>query len=342
MNAIIRYYGDTKDVILPLNYLNFTKSLSEMLQNSDENLSNVSIFYIKNKNKYFVKSSNDYSQLLEKLKNEEVSVIDIEIKIGDNKSKTNHEKKKNNDKNDEKDSLSGKGSNTDILFNNQNKEKDKSKNNNNAEIYNQESNEIENEIKSESQNIISSYNSLENKDINYNENCEICKSKIIETLFKCLECQNYFCEDCETKKGHKHPLLKIKTFEDYMKYKTIIFNNSQKHYLKEKIFVDHLKSQNMNSGKSNNLIDSNFKKNNDIQNNIHETRKDKDNNSYIELQKKERVVSDYKIELHKKLDDLIEEAKNNYDTKNFDDETLGNAIKNAKGNIDDAICNLFK
>ena len=52
MNAIIRYYGDTKDVILPLNYLNFTKSLSEMLQNSDENLSNVSIFYIKNKNKY--------------------------------------------------------------------------------------------------------------------------------------------------------------------------------------------------------------------------------------------------------------------------------------------------
>ena len=239
MNAIIRYYGDTKDVILPLNYLNFTKSLSEMLQNSDENLSNVSIFYIKNKNKYFVKSSNDYSQLLEKLKNEEVSVIDIEIKIGDNKSKTNHEKKKKNDKNDEKDSLSGKGS----------------KNNNNAEIYNQESNEIENEIKSESQNIIPSYNSLENKDINYNENCEICKSKIIETLFKCLECQNYFCEDCETKKGHKHPLLKIKTFEDYMKYKTIIFNNSQKHYLKEKIFVDHLKSQNMNSGKSNNLID---------------------------------------------------------------------------------------
>ena len=85
-----------------------------------------------------------------------------------------------------------------------------------------------------------------------------------------------------------------------------------------------------------------LKKNNDIQNNIHETRKDKDNNSYIELQKKERVVSDYKIELHKKLDDLIEEAKNNYDTKNFDDETLGNAIKNAKGNIDDAICNLFK
>ncbi len=326
MNAIIRYYGDTKDVILPLNYLNFTRSLSEMLQNSDEYLSNVSVFYIKNKNKHFVKSSNDYSQLLEKLKNEEVRVIDIEIEIGDNKSKTKHEKKKDNVKNDEKDLMAGKI-------------KSKSQ-------MNDKKDEFHIQIEETKKYINSSYNALENKDINYNENCEICKSKIIETLFKCLECQNYFCEDCETKKGHKHPLLKIKTFEDYKKYKTILFKNlnnnlgmnsnyNRKSLYKDKNNLDYIENSKKNF--DNKQFENNFKQ---PSSNI--KRKDKDNNSYNELQKKERVVSDYKIELYKNLDDLIVEAKNNYDIKNIDDENLGNAIKNAKGNIDDAICNLFE
>ena len=140
--------------------------------------------------------------------------------------------------------------------------------------------------------------------------------------------------------------MKIKTFEDYKKYKTILFKNlnnnlgmnsnyNRKSLYKDKNNLDYIENSKKNF--DNKQFENNFKQ---PSSNI--KRKDKDNNSYNELQKKERVVSDYKIELYKNLDDLIVEAKNNYDIKNIDDENLGNAIKNAKGNIDDAICNLFE
>ena len=68
MNAILQFYGEIKDVILPLNYQNFCLSLSEMLQIPYSSLSTFSLFYQIKGEKYFIKSSEDYSQLLIKLK----------------------------------------------------------------------------------------------------------------------------------------------------------------------------------------------------------------------------------------------------------------------------------
>ena len=79
MNAILQFYGEIKDVILPLNYQNFCLSLSEMLQVPYNSLSTFSLFYQIKGKKYFINSAEDYSQLLTKLKNEEVRMIEIEI-----------------------------------------------------------------------------------------------------------------------------------------------------------------------------------------------------------------------------------------------------------------------
>ena len=92
----------------------------------------------------------------------------------------------------------------------------------------------------------------------------------------------------------------------------------------------------------------------------------RENNENYDLQKKERInknnekssnsnknrenkyyqqsylKSESKVVLNDNLQDLISEAKKNYDLGNIDDNDLGAAIKKAKGNIDEAVINLFK
>ena len=79
MNAIIKYYDDIRDVIIPYNFDNFRTSLAEMLGIDIENLSDFLIFYKVNDNIFYLKSSENYLNLIEKLKNNETTTIEIEF-----------------------------------------------------------------------------------------------------------------------------------------------------------------------------------------------------------------------------------------------------------------------
>ena len=83
MNAKLKFYDDIKNVIIPLKYIDFTNSLTEMLEISNDILNCLQIFYKDEEgDKIIIQNLNDYNQFLEQLERKEVSTIEIEL--GDN------------------------------------------------------------------------------------------------------------------------------------------------------------------------------------------------------------------------------------------------------------------
>ena len=83
MNVNLKFYDDVKNVIIPLKYTDFTNSLSEMLEISNDILNCLQIFYKDEEgDKIIIQNLNDYNQFLQQLEKQEVSTIEIEL--GDN------------------------------------------------------------------------------------------------------------------------------------------------------------------------------------------------------------------------------------------------------------------
>ncbi len=83
MNVSLKFYDDVKNVIIPLKYTDFTNSLSEMLEISNDILNCLQIFYKDEEgDKIIIQNVNDYNQFLQQLEKQEVSTIEIEL--GDN------------------------------------------------------------------------------------------------------------------------------------------------------------------------------------------------------------------------------------------------------------------
>ena len=83
MNANLKFYDDIKKVIIPIKYTDFTNSLTEMLEISNDILNCLQIFYKDEEgDKIIIQNVNDYNQFLQQLENKEVSTIEIEL--GDN------------------------------------------------------------------------------------------------------------------------------------------------------------------------------------------------------------------------------------------------------------------
>ena len=59
----------------------------------------------------------------------------------------------------------------------------------------------------------------------FNLKCNVCGLNPINLLvYKCYECNLYYCNDCEIKEGlnHPHPLLKLKINERLKKWDHIL------------------------------------------------------------------------------------------------------------------------
>ena len=89
MNAIIKYYDDSRDVILPFRFEHFRISLAEMLGIEENYLSQFSIFYYIKESIFYVTTSESYKILLDKLKNKETTTIEIEYNNSEDKDKKN-------------------------------------------------------------------------------------------------------------------------------------------------------------------------------------------------------------------------------------------------------------
>jgi hypothetical protein len=130
---------------------------------------------------------------------------------------------------------------------------------------------------------------------------------------------------------------------------------------------NNYKYEKSNKKKNDELFNDDFENDEDYENDFRQfSPSSRENNVNFDLQKKERInknnemssnsnknrenkdyqpsylKSESKVILNDNLQDLISEAKKNYDLGNIDDNALGAAIKKAKGNIDEAVINLFK
>ena len=79
INGYIQFYNEIKKVILPLTYDEFQEKLKKMLQIESDLISSLIISYRDEDNdRVMVNSNEDYSILLEQIKNKQVNIITVE------------------------------------------------------------------------------------------------------------------------------------------------------------------------------------------------------------------------------------------------------------------------
>ncbi len=80
MEATLKFYDDKKKIILPDEYENFLNKLSQILQIQKEMINNLQIFYKDDEgDKILIKSFLDYNQFLIQLKENQVSILEIQL-----------------------------------------------------------------------------------------------------------------------------------------------------------------------------------------------------------------------------------------------------------------------
>ena len=88
MEATLKFYDDKKKIILPDEYENFLNKLSQILQIQKEMINNLQIFYKDDEgDKILIKSFLDYNQFLIQLKENQVSILEIQLEKEDNEFK---------------------------------------------------------------------------------------------------------------------------------------------------------------------------------------------------------------------------------------------------------------
>ena len=436
MKATLKFYDDTKNVILPDNFEKFLVNLSEMLEVPQEFLDKIKLFYKDDEDdKIMLKTSSDYIQFLTQLKNNDVSMIEIILndekdnefknKISEsfikyssndilNKSnsldikneiennninnnikpiisnidKNNIPKKKEESNNEVKPQLVQPNS---IINNNNINEKDKTNdqninnykndslnnintllNNNNQIIQNinnindnmKKTNTYNNQniqINNHNQNIQNSNNIEKNNKTIFKVACTACsKNPIYLKVYKCQECNMFFCKECEKKYGpeHIHPLLKIRTNEQLEQWKNIKLKDKSKNKKANKIFenvkekvIDNIKkvgdylSIYNNNDKQNNENKKLISNNNNFNNNNNYPNNHIQNNNNIPYnQQITNQISNYPNNRHHhhnnpnyNILELIKNARKSYDLHNIKDEELKIALIKANYNIENAV-----
>ena len=316
----IKYYEEEIEVLFPNDYNIFRTKLSEMLGLTEEFLINVKLYYSdeENKNRFEIKSLNDYNLFFKNLKERKDLVI-LQIEIKDESAQ---------DKKKLSESISILKSNNSL--NNLNNNVPKNYINNN--LYNIDNNASFNSL-----------NSINNNNQNYNENiinnvnlnnirhqgniiendnnnnyqappftcsfpCSYCnKSPLSNIIYYCPNCNDVFCSNCELNKGpyHAHLYSKIQNKIQYNYF-----------HLDEKLKLKKLKNKVENKvediyNRITNYINNESNQNN---NNINNTQKD----NYARL-------------------DLVKKARSSYDLKNITDEQIKDALRKTNGNIDNAV-----
>ena len=224
MEVTLKFYDDKKLITLPENYEKFISQLALML-GVPNNMLNVNIFYIDCEgDQIMIVNSEDYKFFIEDVKNKTVSTIEIALNDDESEESLKEKLRESFTKFPSMESII---SNKNEGFENYNKKPiidnidKKNINNDNKENIEipqliQAAQIIEQKLK-KTQN----YNNM----IRFNLKCNVCgKNPINLLIYKCYECNLYYCNDCEIKEGlnHPHPLLKIRTNEQLKKWDHIL------------------------------------------------------------------------------------------------------------------------
>lgn len=222
MEVTLKFYDDKKFIILPEDYNIFISELALML-NVPNNKLNVNIFYTDNEgDKILITNSGDYEYFIEDVKRKKITILEIELK----------EENSENSLEQLRESFI-KFPSKEIIINNKNEEI--KKNNIKPVISNIDKNDKNNNenINKENKEIIQLVQPIEIINPNKNDNkislfnlkCYICgKNPINLLIYKCYECNFYYCNECEIKEGknHPHPLLKVRTNEQLKKWDNLL------------------------------------------------------------------------------------------------------------------------
>ncbi len=210
-------------------------------------------------------------------------------------------------------------------------------------------------------------------EINFDVQCNICKKNIVNILYKCIECNIYFCGKCQ--ENHPHSLLQIKTKKEYKKWENKYFQKNLNfeissiydkytvqsiHFSFKPIkntFRKNSKINNNNSGYNrNNII--NYNSENDSNNIINNNNSENDNNNIINNNNSENdnnnIINNYnsendnnnitnnnnsenQVQLTDSLKELLNEAKKRYNLEGINDNKIIKAIIKSEGNLNEAI-----
>ena len=235
----------------------------------------------------------------------------------------------------------------------------------NLNLYNINENNIQKSNNYDNQNIQKNNNNKENNKIKFDVACISCSTKPVYTkIYKCQECNMYFCKKCEKKYGpiHVHALLKIRTNEQF---KNLNNNNNLEEDSKISKVFDEVKGQvidgfkKVNNNFSNN--NNNNHQNNGIQNIIPDNQNYsyKNNYPYPPNQNQNNNIPYYhhnnsnrnpnqmqfqqNINSHNnnKIKKIIDLARKSYDLQNINDQELIFALRKANYNIEKAVVMLF-
>ena len=185
---------------------------------------------------------------------------------------------------------------------------------------------------------------------NFDVQCNLCKKNIVNILFKCIECNIYFCGKCQ--ENHPHSLLQIKTIKEYKKWENKYFQknlNFEISSMYDKYTVQSIhfsfkpikntfrkntkiNKNNNNSGNyrnniTNNNNSGNYRNNIANNNNSGNYRNNITNNNNSENQ----------VQLTDSLKALLNEAKKRYNLEGINDNKIIKAIIKSEGYLNEAI-----
>ena len=216
--------------------------------------------------------------------------------------------------------------------------------------------------------------------INFPVNCSKCtKYPIQNILYKCYECSLFFCENCESIEGpiHLHPLLKIRTNEQFQKWNSVENNTSSSIIevignMKDSVLggiksiSDFFTGENNvinnndlnnnfnnnfinNYNNNNNLNNNNFNHNNfnNNYNNFNNTFNNINNNNFNQkINENPEIINNIMNEKinernNSNISQQIKYLKSLYDLSQIPDIKIEEAIKKANGNLDEVTTYLF-
>jgi hypothetical protein len=209
---------------------------------------------------------------------------------------------------------------------------------------------------------------------NFDVQCNLCKKNIVNILFKCIECNIYFCGKCQ--ENHPHSLLQIKTIKEYKKWENKYFQKNLNfeissmydkytvqsiHFSFKPIkntFRKNTKINNNNSeNDSNNIINNNNSENdsnNIINNNNSGNYRNNITNNNNSGNYRNNIAnnnnsgnyrnnitnnnnSENQVQLTDSLKALLNEAKKRYNLEGINDNKIIKAIIKSEGYLNEAI-----
>ena len=159
-----------------------------------------------------------------------------------------------------------------------------------------------------------------NKETNFDVQCNVCKKNIVNILYKCIECNIYFCGKCQ--ENHPHSLLQIKTKKEYKKWENKYFQKNINFEISS--IYDKYTVQSIHF--SFKPIKNNFKKNSKINNNNSEN----DSNNIINYNSE----NDSNNIINNNNSENESNIKNNNNTENDSNNIINNNnSENYRNNI---------